>query len=99
LTCNNDIVFLIFTSGDLGTIDDRYDCAVTTACGALNNIVVDTANTAQWCVEFLRKNNVGRATFVILEKIEYLKAQMSKPFNAPEGVPRLFDLIKPKVSA
>ena len=26
--------------GDLGTIADEYDCAVTTACGVLNNIVV-----------------------------------------------------------
>lgn len=33
--------------GDLGTIDDKYDVAVSTACGALNNIVCDTIETAQ----------------------------------------------------
>ena len=27
--------------GDLGTIDQKYDCAVTTACGVLDHIVVD----------------------------------------------------------
>ena len=33
--------------GDLGTIDDKYDVAVSTACGALNNIVCDNMETAQ----------------------------------------------------
>ena len=36
--------------GDLGAIDQKYDCAVTTACGALNNLVVDTIATGQWYV-------------------------------------------------
>ena len=33
--------------GDLGTIDDKYDVAVSTACSALNNIVCDNMDTAQ----------------------------------------------------
>ena len=28
--------------GDLGAIDDKYDVAISTACGALDNIVVST---------------------------------------------------------
>lgn len=40
--------------GDLGAIDARYDVAITTACGALDNIVVDTTADAQLCVEFLK---------------------------------------------
>lgn len=81
--------------GSLGTIDDKYDCAVTTACGALNHLVVDTVEQGQWCVEFLRKHNVGRATFIILEKISHLKRHAESPFSGP--APRLFDLICIKV--
>ena len=77
--------------GDLGTIDDKYDVAVTTACGALNNLVVDTVDQGQACIEHLRRNNVGRASFMVLEK---LPPRDLNPIETPEGVPRLFDLIK-----
>ncbi|WVR08284.1 hypothetical protein IAU60_005331 [Kwoniella sp. DSM 27419] len=79
--------------GDLGVIDDKYDVAVTTACGALNNLVVDTVEQGQACIEHLRKGNVGRASFMVLEK---LPARDLGKIETPENVPRLFDLIKPK---
>lgn len=41
------VCFDMNCAGNLGTIADKYDCAVTTACGALNNIVVDTVEDAQ----------------------------------------------------
>lgn len=40
--------------GDLGHIDGKYDVAVTTACGALNNIVVDTFDCAEKCLALLK---------------------------------------------
>ncbi|CAG8592645.1 10545_t:CDS:10, partial [Ambispora leptoticha] len=79
--------------GNLGVIDDRYDIAISTACSALDNIVVDTVDDAQACIEFLRKNNLGRATFVVLSQLASMN--MGK-IDTPENVPRLFDLIKPK---
>ena len=79
--------------GDLGVIDGKYDVAVTTACGALNNLVVDTVEQGQACIEHLRKGNVGRASFMVLEK---LPPRDLGPIETPENVPRLFDLIKPK---
>lgn len=79
--------------GDLGVIDDKYDVAVTTACGALNNLVVDTVEQGQACIEHLRKGNVGRASFMVLEKLP--NRDLSR-IETPENVPRLFDLIKPK---
>ncbi|BEI96156.1 hypothetical protein CcaverHIS631_0111050 [Cutaneotrichosporon cavernicola] len=79
--------------GDLGVIDDKYDVAVTTACGSLNNLVVDTVEQGQACIEHLRKNNIGRASILILDK---LPPRDLRPIKTPEGVPRLFDLIKPK---
>jgi structural maintenance of chromosome 4 len=67
--------------------------AVTTACSALNNLVVDTVEQGQACIEHLRKGNVGRASFMVLEK---LPPKDLNPIETPENVPRLFDLIKPK---
>ena len=61
--------------GDLGTIDEKYDVAISTACGALDNIIVDTMDTAVKCVDFLRKQDVGVATFVGLDKMERWKKQ------------------------
>ena len=57
--------------GDLGAIDEKYDVAVSTACWALDHIVVDTMDTAMRCVEFLKKRNVGLATFIGLDKVSY----------------------------
>jgi structural maintenance of chromosome 4 len=82
--------------GDLGRIDDRYDVAVTTACAALNWLVVDTTEGGQACVDLLRAKALGRAKFMILDKIAWAAAAMAKPVTTPEGVPRLFDLITPK---
>ncbi|KAJ2726591.1 Structural maintenance of chromosomes protein 4 [Coemansia sp. Benny D115] len=79
--------------GSLGTIDEKYDVAISSSCGGgLDNIVVQTVQAGQQCVEFLRKNNVGRARFVILDT---LRKYNMKPIETPEGVPRLFDLVKP----
>ncbi|KAL3847105.1 hypothetical protein ACJMK2_018035 [Sinanodonta woodiana] len=82
--------------GDLGAIDEKYDVAISTACGALDNIVVDTINTGQKCVEFLKKNNIGSATFIGLDKMEKWNEYVSKKIQTPENVPRLFDLVQVK---
>jgi structural maintenance of chromosome 4 len=76
----------------LGTIPDKYDVAVSTACGALHNLVVDTVEQGQSCIEYLRNQNIGRASFMVLEKLP--QGNIAK-IATPENVPRLFDLIKP----
>ncbi|KAF8324062.1 RecF/RecN/SMC protein [Clavulina sp. PMI_390] len=78
--------------GSLGTIPDKYDVAVSTACPALNNLVVDTVDQGQACIEYLRKQNVGRASFFVLEKLP-ADSRLDK-IPTPENAPRLFDLIK-----
>ncbi|KAF8640540.1 hypothetical protein AX17_000202 [Amanita inopinata Kibby_2008] len=82
--------------GSLGTIPDKYDVAASTACGSLNNMVVDTVEQGQACIEYLRSQNVGRASFIVLEKLTNTRGM--EPIQTPENVPRLFDLIKPKDS-
>jgi structural maintenance of chromosome 4 len=79
--------------GNLGTIDQKYDIAISTACGALDNFVTDTVEGGQQCIEYLRKTNLGRGNFMCLDK---LGNRDMEPIATPENVPRLFDLIKAK---
>lgn len=79
--------------GNLGAIDQKYDVAISTACPALDNLVVDTTEVGQQCVEYLRKNNLGRANFILLNQ---LAQRDLSPIETPENVPRLFDLVKSK---
>jgi structural maintenance of chromosome 4 len=55
-------------------------------------MVVDEVSDAQACIEYLRKNNVGRASFMVLKK---LKSYGMDKVATPENVPRLFDLLTP----
>ncbi|XP_047036782.1 structural maintenance of chromosomes protein 4 [Helicoverpa zea] len=82
--------------GDLGGIDNKYDVAISTCCGALDNIVVDTVETAQACVEHLKQHDIGRATFIALDKQEHLKQTYERRLQFPENAPRLFDLVNVK---
>jgi structural maintenance of chromosome 4 len=79
--------------GNLGTIDQKYDIAISTACPSLENMVVDSVEVGQQCIEHLRKNNLGRANFICLDK---LPQRDLSDIDTPENVPRLFDLIKSK---
>ncbi|KAE9449289.1 hypothetical protein C3L33_18819, partial [Rhododendron williamsianum] len=80
--------------GDLGAIDAKYDVAISTACPGLDYIVVETTSSAQACVELLRRKNLGVATFMILEKQVDHSPRLKEKVSTPEGVPRLYDLIK-----
>lgn len=50
--------------GDLGAIYEKYSAEISSCCGALECIVVDTIATAQECVNFFKNQNVGVATLV-----------------------------------
>ena len=79
--------------GNLGAIDSRFDVAISTACPALENMVVDTVEVGQQCIEYLRKNDLGRANFILLDRLP--RRDLSS-IQTPENVPRLFDLVKAK---
>lgn len=80
--------------GDLASVEEKFATAVSAGAGStLDCIVVRTAQHAQACIQFLRTENLGRATFVILEKIEYLREPMdrwSRSDRCQDGQ-RLFD--------
>ena len=79
--------------GNLGTIDEKYDVAISTACPSLENMVVDSVEVGQQCIDYLRKNSLGRANFILLDRLA--RKDLSS-ISTPESVPRLFDLVKPK---
>lgn len=79
--------------GNLGAIDQKYDVAISTACPSLDNLVVDTVEVGQQCIDYLRKNNLGRANFILLDR---LPQRDLSAISTPEKVSRLFDLVKPK---
>lgn len=81
--------------GDLGVIDDKYDVAISTACSALDSMVVDKVETAQICIEYLRKNKLGYANFICLDKLRKFNLDKIQTPGNPSTVKRLFDLIYP----
>lgn len=78
----------------MGAIPEKYDVAISTACPMLNHLIVDTVEQGQHCIEYLRKQNVGRASFIVLEKLDPHRGLEKIP--TPENVPRLIDLITPR---
>jgi structural maintenance of chromosome 4 len=42
---------------------------------------VDTVDTGQQCIEFLKRNDIGRATFIALEKQEHLHEKCRTPIS------------------
>lgn len=79
--------------GDLGTINDKYDVAISTVCPGLDSMVVETVETAQACIDYLRKNKLGYATFICLGKLRTFNLN---PISVPPNLKRLFDLISPQ---
>ncbi len=71
--------------GDLAAIDAKYDAAVSTAIGALDNILVETTSDAQRAVEHLRRSGAGCATFLIAEKQQHLERAAQERVETPEG--------------
>lgn len=67
--------------GDLGGINNKYDIAISTACGALDYILVDNISTAQKCIELLKQYNIGRATFIALDKQQHFWGEIKLKFD------------------
>lgn len=55
---------------DIIKVDKKYEIAIETALGGnIQNIVTDTENTAKEAIEYLKKNKLGRATFLPLKAV------------------------------
>lgn len=59
------------TVAQLGEVEDKYRLALDVAGGGhLSSLIVDTDNTAQKGIEYLRQQQLGVATFLPLNKIK-----------------------------
>lgn len=78
--------------GALGAINPKYDVAVSTAAPMLNHYVVDTVATSMACIDALNSRRLGRAQFLILEKLTAPSSPNENQGTFP--APRLIDLIE-----
>jgi structural maintenance of chromosome 4 len=79
--------------GDLGSIDKKYDIAISATGMQYHNILVESSDIVTGCLKLLKRDRVGSASFQCLNKIRYLVDKMNKPFTAPANSQRLFDLV------
>ncbi|MFB6203607.1 MAG: chromosome segregation SMC family protein [Candidatus Nanohaloarchaea archaeon] len=68
---------------DLISVEDRFAVAIDTAAGGhMNDVVVQDKQTAVDCINYLKRENIGRARFLPLDKIKdrskSAKAKMAK---------------------
>ena len=67
---NGSIKGIHGTIAELANVDDKFKTAVEIAAGArLQSIVVDSDEVASNAIKFLQKENLGRATFLPLNKM------------------------------
>eukprot|EP01039_Chlorochromonas_danica_P004811 gene4811-5275_t len=86
--------------GDLACIESKYDVAINTACKHLNYIVVQRTEDAQQIISYLRDNQLGRASFIVLDQMEDYKVRMNQAYAPPSAdVVRVFDLLQDVHSA
>jgi len=58
------------TIAELAEVDDKYETALNVAAGQrMQAIVVDSDAVASDCINYLKKNKIGRATFLPLNKM------------------------------
>ncbi len=59
------------TVSELGQVNKKYALALESAAGnRLQNIVVDNENVAAECIQYLKSNKLGSASFIPLNKIK-----------------------------
>ena len=80
---------------DLASVDPKYDIALSVALSAqAEAVVVDTTASAQAVVAFVKSNNLGRVTCIILDS-----AATPTDSGVNAGLPRMVDLIDVKKAA
>ncbi|KAI6185586.1 Structural maintenance of chromosomes protein [Aphelenchoides besseyi] len=91
---NGNIPGIYGRLGDLGAIDEKYDVAISTCCRPLDDVLVDTVETAQDCIKFLKERNLPRITFIVLEKQNHFWSKIKNKPQTPFNHPRLVDMIR-----
>lgn len=77
---NNIKEKIVGVVADLISIDDKFKTALDVALGsALQNIVIEDENDGKYLIEYIKRNRIGRITFLPISKIKGYKANVSHP--------------------
>ncbi len=83
------------TVAELAEVDDEYETAVNVAAGnRMQSIVVDSDAVASECISYLKKNKVGRATFLPLNRMMDGRPRGKAILAAKSSVGFAIDLVK-----
>lgn len=84
------------TMVSLSKVDEKYQTAIEVAAGPhLHDIIVSDKDIAIECVNYLKKNRIGRATFLPLDKIRRRDSkELRKYFNEQGVIGIAIDLIE-----
>lgn len=77
---------VIGSVSDIIQVPDGYETAIETALGsAVQNIVVDNEDTASLMIDYLKRNRLGRATFLPLTTIRHREAAVHTKVSNIKG--------------
>ncbi len=83
------------TIAELAEVDEEYETAVNVAAGSrMQAIVVDNDAVAADCISYLKKNKVGRATFLPLSKMVDGRPRGKAILASKSSVGFAIDLVK-----
>ncbi|UYP45082.1 Chromosome partition protein Smc [Candidatus Lokiarchaeum ossiferum] len=81
------------TIAELGSIDPKFAIAMEMAAGSrFNFVVVDNQEIGEQCINYLKQNKIGRASFIPLDEIRYSSFNLSISRD-PKIYGRAVDLI------
>ena len=83
--------------GDLACVDPKFEIALAVALSAQAEcVVVDSTQDAQAVVAFVKSNNLGRVTCIILDSVNGMVSEQSASTSSSVGIPRMIDLLSVK---
>ena len=83
------------TIAELAEVDDDYEAATNVAAGnRMQSIVVDTDAVASECISYLKKNKIGRATFLPLNRMVDGRPRGKAILAAKSSLGFAIDLVK-----
>lgn len=72
--------------GEIFTVDKKYETAIEISLGgAISNVITEDENTAKLLIEYLKKNSLGRATFLPLNIIKGSRINVSNDIKNVKG--------------
>ncbi|MFW2488346.1 chromosome segregation protein SMC [Clostridium chromiireducens] len=72
--------------GEIFTVDKRYETAIEIALGAaISNVITKNEEVAKVLISYLKKNNLGRATFLPLNIIKGRKLELDRNITSANG--------------